>query len=125
MTAPTDFRMFPILWGYDVKGAIEKLRASGVPYMPVCMPWEMLAPHAKQAQSNHGQTLERLAERGGLGPAEALAVLDDRHWDRIPIEKASHELCQRIAAWVNHEIAHETTEPQVRAAALGLLGGRP
>ncbi len=101
----TDFRMFPILWGYDVKAAIKTLRAAGVPCMPVCIPWDMLAPHARQAKSNHGQTLERLAERGGLGPGEALAVLDDRRWDRIPVEKACHELCQRIAAWVSAEVS--------------------
>lgn len=37
--------------------------------------WEMIEPHAGQASHNHGQSLERLAERGGLSPYEAVAVL--------------------------------------------------
>lgn len=42
------------------------------------IPWRMILPHEAQAQANHsGQTLERLAERGGLSPEETLAVLDD------------------------------------------------
>ncbi len=45
------------------------------------IPWWIIAPHEKQALRNHGgQTLERLAERGGLGPSEALAVLEDREF---------------------------------------------
>ena len=43
------------------------------------IPWELIAPHEKQALLNHGgQTLRILAERGGLDWAEALAVLKDR-----------------------------------------------
>lgn len=47
------------------------------------IPWEMIAPHAAQAQENHDQTLERLNERGGLSPCEACAVLEDRPWRRM------------------------------------------
>lgn len=33
---------------------------------------------------NHGdQSLEKLATRGGLDPSEALAVLENRRWERI------------------------------------------
>lgn len=39
------------------------------------IPWSLIAPHEAQAQSNHDQSLERLAERGGLDPWEALAVI--------------------------------------------------
>jgi hypothetical protein len=42
------------------------------------IPWALIAPHEKQAQRNHYQTLERLAERGGLSAREALAVIEDR-----------------------------------------------
>lgn len=41
------------------------------------LPWAMIAPHEAQAKTNHGQTLEQLAERGGLSPSEALMTLDD------------------------------------------------
>ena len=44
------------------------------------IPWRLLAPHHDQAQKNHGQTLEQLAARGGLSPAEALAVIESRRW---------------------------------------------
>ena len=39
------------------------------------VPWDFMAPHAVQAKDNHDQTLERLAERGGLSPHEALCVI--------------------------------------------------
>jgi hypothetical protein len=44
------------------------------------VPWQMLAPHEPQAYSNHTQTLQRLAERGGLSWAEVLCVLESRSW---------------------------------------------
>lgn len=47
---------------------------------PYSIPWSVIEPHAAQAQRNHDQTLERLAQRGGLDPRELLAVLNDRHW---------------------------------------------
>ncbi|WP_315069636.1 hypothetical protein [uncultured Clostridium sp.] len=45
------------------------------------IPLEAIKPHEKQAIRNHGQTLKRLAERGGLGWIEALCVLEDREYD--------------------------------------------
>lgn len=44
------------------------------------VPWQMLAPHELQAKANHGQTLQRLAERGGLSWAEMLCVLEGCSW---------------------------------------------
>jgi hypothetical protein len=40
--------------------------------------WDLVEDHRAQAQRNHGQSLERLAERGGLSSAELVAVLQDR-----------------------------------------------
>ena len=37
--------------------------------------WELVAAHARQAERNHSQSVERLAERGGLAPLELAAVL--------------------------------------------------
>lgn len=48
-------------------------------------PWEMIAPHAKQAMTNHGQTLERLAERGGLAPIEALAIIEGYGYSELKV----------------------------------------
>ena len=47
------------------------------------IPWELIEPHRQQAMENHGQTLERLAERGGLSFDEAAAVLENRRWSKI------------------------------------------
>lgn len=44
------------------------------------VPFAVIEPHREQAMKNHGQTLERLAERGGLDYDEMLSVLEDRHW---------------------------------------------
>ena len=38
----------------------------------VTIPWKSIAPHEKQALINHGQSLEKLASRGGLSWCEAL-----------------------------------------------------
>ncbi len=45
------------------------------------VPWLMVAPCAPQAYENHSQTLERLAERGGLCWTELLCVLECRRWN--------------------------------------------
>lgn len=45
------------------------------------IPLGMVQAHEKQALRNHGQTLKRLAERGGLGWIEMLFVLEDKEYD--------------------------------------------
>lgn len=47
------------------------------------IPWSVIAPHERQARTNHDQTLERLAQRHGLDPTEAVAVLTDRPWREV------------------------------------------
>jgi hypothetical protein len=44
------------------------------------IPWDAIAPFEEQAHSNHSQTLTRLAERGGLSTAEAVAVMQSKGW---------------------------------------------
>lgn len=39
----------------------------------------------EQAVKNHDQTLDRLAERGGLSLSEAAALTEERRWE--PMEK--------------------------------------
>ena len=69
---------FPVLWQGPCK-LLEDLRVLGCPRD---VPWDLVAPHERQALRNHDQTLERLAERGGLSPAELLAVLEDLAWSQ-------------------------------------------
>lgn len=54
------------------------------------VPWSIVAPHEAQAYRNHGgQSLERLAERGGLCLSELAAVLYDRPWRSLPLPDAA------------------------------------
>lgn len=76
-------KMFPILRGQPI-------------------PWEVIEPFDYQAQSNHcGQTLKRLAERGGLGPCEAVAVLEERPWKKMDQEAAKRRLREIVEAHAN------------------------
>lgn len=63
------------------------------------IPWAMIAPHESQALKNHDQTLERLAERGGLAPSEAVAVLEDRKWCSLPLDVAERKLDGHVEEW--------------------------
>lgn len=57
------------------------------------IPWDLIAPHEKQAQDNHGaQTLKRLAERHGLSAHEAVAAIEDMPYcKRWPTTDGSRE----------------------------------
>lgn len=64
----SDERMFPVLAGSDWR----EYQQLG---MPRAVPWRLLGTHEAQALLNHGQTLQRLAERGGLSPFEMRAIV--------------------------------------------------
>jgi hypothetical protein len=99
---------FPILMSYDARKRYN---------CPRSVPWEFVAPHEDQALVNHRQSLERLAERGGLDPLELLCVLDGKHWREIglgskratvsQVKSAIDEIVRRLDAWQN-----ETQAPQ-------------
>lgn len=92
-------RLFPIL--YD-----RRDRSSDM-FIVANIPREMLAPHEAQAQRNHSQSLQRLADRGGLSACEALAVLENREWR--PDAEANRKLCMRVLKWIkefNPESGH-------------------
>ncbi len=67
-------KRFPILWqhGREIE---RQFTAMG---LPRSVPWNFVESARKQAEMNHGQTLERLAQRGGLSPSELLAALEGR-----------------------------------------------
>jgi len=64
------------------------------------IPFDMLVPHEAQAMRNHGQTLERLAQRGGLGTSEAVDILEGRRWGSSAacIENERH-LINKVREW--------------------------
>ena len=61
------------------------------------IPWAVIELHSASAQRNHSQTVLRLAERGGLSPCEAVAVLEDRSWHRMEWDDAVAQL-QRLTS---------------------------
>lgn len=71
---------FPVLWQSLSPADEERLKEAGVPRS---VPWAFVAPHERQAQDNHGQPVVRLAQRGGLSPAELLAVVTGRQWREV------------------------------------------
>lgn len=94
-------RLFPIMHRrpYDRNGTTDQqCRRADNLFAVVNLPWAMIEPHAGQAMRNHWQTLERLAERGGLSACEALAVLEDREWRPIPEASAHSQLAVKVLA---------------------------
>jgi hypothetical protein len=64
------------------------------------IPWPMIAPHEKQARSNHSQSLERLAERGGLGCSEAIDIMRGARWgSAAPCLENERYLVRMVANW--------------------------
>ena len=74
----TTGRRFPILRGqyrsrfHPADKRHRTLEQQGV---PASVQWSFVAPHEAQCKRNHGQTIERLSQRGGLSPAEMWAVV--------------------------------------------------
>lgn len=84
---------------YAYRQEIDEIRSAGQPFAVLQIPWEMIAPHEAQAKTNHSQTLMRLAERGGLGACEALAILEDRAWRRMGKGEANAKLAAAVLAF--------------------------
>lgn len=86
-------KMFPVLRYYGKDTPAD---------CPTSIPWAMLSPHEAQAMKNHsGQTLARLAERGGMSAGEIMSVLEDRdlNWGTINRQLDVDELNRRVAAF--------------------------
>jgi len=87
-------RQFPVLH-------VERVREPTMSVPPITrVPWDFVAPHELQVRRNHQQTLERLAERGGLSETELLAVLEDRLWCSMDRENATRKIHELLAVWL-------------------------
>lgn len=64
------------------------------------VPWAMLEPHEPQVWANHKRSLVQLAAAGGLTPEEAVAILEDRPFERMPMTTATLILKSFVSAWV-------------------------
>jgi hypothetical protein len=73
----------------------------GLKYGIAEVPWGLIEPHEAQARANHGgQSLERLASRGGLGVAEALDIIEGNRWVNGREEKVvADKLKAYVAKW--------------------------
>ena len=70
------------------------------------MPMAMLSPFERQAQRNHGQSLDRLAARGGLCPSEVLSILDGKRWGAYKVcDENDLHLLRRVESFVHKEEA--------------------
>lgn len=94
-------RMMPIMSiGYRYDEQLRELRSGGVQSVIIAVPWAVMQPHEAQAQRNHGQSLARLAERGGLSACEAVAILEDRRHQRMGLAVANERLRELVEAAV-------------------------
>jgi len=93
-----------------IQGVTDGLGRELQPWVPmwVFLPWE------DRAQKNHGQTLARLAERGGLSPDEALAILTDQD---VHITFTRGEIYRRLCRMVDAAKVYQAAA-EARATAL-------
>lgn len=89
-------KTFPVLWQHGRNDVDRMLEL----HCPRLVPWEFVAEHHEQCQKNHDQTLERLAERGGLAPSEMVAVVEDRPWHAMSIDDQVNQLNTLLKAWL-------------------------
>ena len=82
------------------------------------IPWAAIEEHERQAMANHGQTLKRLAGRGGLGVCEAVAIIEDRRWHRM--DKAVAE--QRLMGLCKPKVSARVMKIYVAGPMTGLPG---
>jgi hypothetical protein len=73
-----------------------------LPDSPKSVPWSFMEGHAEQAMENHSQTLERLAERGGLSPLEMYLVVSNKSWSERDFETNEAALSWLIGALAAH-----------------------
>lgn len=60
--------------------------------------WEPTAEDRRWADRNHGQTLERLKERGGMSWCEMVSIVGHRKWQKADQHAAKAECASILAA---------------------------
>lgn len=77
--------------------------------------WQLVADHGSQAEKNHSQTVERLAQRGGLSWCELYAVLHNKRWEKMDQNEALIA-CRALEA---RYLSALSPTPEAPAPALG------
>jgi hypothetical protein len=75
-----ELKLFPVLFP---SGLRSRLIALGCPEF---IRWDAL--NEGWAYQNHDQTLQRLAQRGGLDPTEIVANIEKRQWHNMRLADA-------------------------------------
>lgn len=89
------------------------------------LPWALIEPHAAQAMRNHGQTLERLAERGGLGFSEAYCVLNDLGLHTFKHDDSAQHNCRVWLDWAIGAHAAGSGLPPPLPVGVSVAHGQP
>jgi hypothetical protein len=97
---------------HNLRELVEQLRAADRRFPIMGGPsilWSVIAPHESQAKANHsGQSLARLAERGGLDQSEAVAVLEGLSWTELKEKYSKQEAHARFRAIVERTDAEQS-----------------
>jgi hypothetical protein len=90
------------------------------PAIPASVPWHLVAPHEKQAKTNHSQTLERLAQRGGLSVLEIHDVFHGHGYGTMRDVPAAVAFC--IALNTPKEEPEPMNEDEPKPTAVNPVG---
>jgi hypothetical protein len=96
------------------------------------VPWGVMLPHDRQCQSNHGgQTLQRLAERGGLGASEAWCVVNaiawwdgEKRWGHDEMKRLWHAFAEKANLAVLRSWSQTAADALAAACAVEVRAGR-
>lgn len=103
-------REFPILRATE-RGLAPSARRS--------VPWAWVAPLRPQAKRNHDQTLERLAERGGLSPGELYCLANGKSLGVLLRKALTDEQAECwLATWDGTSLASASADGAIDLAEL-------
>lgn len=80
------------------------------------VPYDFVLEHEKQMMENHGgQTVQRMAERGGLSARELVLVISNQplsrfweiNWDQV---NPHHSINHALVFWLQNKLFSEATE---------------
>lgn len=72
------------------------------------LPWRLVEQHSVQAERNLGQTLEAIAQGGGLKWDELAAVLEDRSYSPLPCALAAGAVMAAVEAYRLRQLCEAT-----------------
>lgn len=83
--------------------ALARVIRNHFPDLPDKIPLELLEPFRKNIEDRHGQTLERLNERGGLSPGEIHLGVNNIHLRDMPQFSEFRGIVTILDLLENHE----------------------